>query len=124
MRTFIGIIAAFLIVATAWAAATIVKVEPVTCANGFKDAYVATEIEPIVGCILAQFGVGCNGQPFRRDFLIKARPGDLQAPFDYQYSGVTVAGGQWYVKIDLDESQFVRAWGKKADGSYYEATLE
>lgn len=43
-------------------------------------------------------------------------------PFDYQYSGATVFG-TWYVKVDYHGGAFVRAWGKKVDGSYYEATL-
>lgn len=122
MRKFIVGAAIVLATATAWAA-SISKYEKLDCTNGFTDAYLITEIEPTVGCILSQFGIGCDGQPFRHDFIIQVRPSDLVAPFDYLYSGVTAAG-TWYVKIDYNGDQFVKAWGKKADGSYYEATLQ
>lgn len=107
---------------TAWAA-NITKYEKLSCGEGgYGDAYLVTEIDPSVGCILSQYGIGCNGEPFRHDFLIQSRPSDLGMPFDYQYSGATVSG-TWYVKVDYHNGAFVRAWGKKADGTYYEATL-
>lgn len=106
---------------TVWAG-TISKFEKISCENGYPDAYVVTDIDDLVGCILSRYGVGCNGQPFRHDFTIHVIPSDLVAPFDYLYSGVTAAG-TWYVKIDYNGDQLVRAWGKKVDGSYYEATL-
>ncbi len=120
-KSIIAILVATVTFCTAWAQ-TISKTEQLDCANGFADAYLITDIDALVGCILSQHGIGCDGQPFRHDFTIQVRPSDLIAPFDYLYSGVTVAG-TWYVKIDYDNGQFVRAWGKKADGSYYEAKL-
>ena len=123
MRKTIVAVALVLLTATAWAA-NITKYEKLDCKeSGFTDAYLFTEIDPVGGCILAQWGVGCDGKSFRHEFTIQSRPSNLQMPFDYEYSGITMSGSVWYVRIDYEESGFVRAWGKRADGTYYEAIL-
>lgn len=46
---------------TAWAA-NVTKFEKLSCGEGgYGDAYLVTEIEPAVGCILSQYGIGCDG---------------------------------------------------------------
>jgi hypothetical protein len=28
--------------------------------------------------------------------------------------------GAWYLKVEVDGGRFIKAWGRRADGAYYE----
>jgi hypothetical protein len=100
--------------------ADIVRMESLTCENGFKDAYIATQIDASFGCIVVQYGIDCDGKPFEWHPEIVIKNGDPGGSYQWYYSGAGGNGGAWYLKVAVDGSGFVRGWGRRADGAYYE----
>lgn len=101
-------------------AKTAVYCEHTNCANGFQDAYVITEVDGDFGCIIACYGIGCDGKRFSFEGAKQPRGADLALPYDLYYSGV-INGQVWYTKVRLaGEGSVAEAWGQQADGTFYE----
>jgi hypothetical protein len=100
---------------------TTIHFERITCGNGFTSAYIATEIDG-GGCIFRQWGVNCLNEPWINENSVTGVTSDPGWTYDYYYSG-TIGGNTWYAKTKLDSNGGVlKAWGKKANGTYYTFT--
>jgi hypothetical protein len=92
------------------------------CANGYQDAYTMTTVDDL-GCLVSVHGINCSGEWFSFSGPVLPRGNDLGMSYTLYYFGTVQGLGNWYVKIQVSDPGIARAWGKKADGTYYEMTL-
>jgi hypothetical protein len=95
------------------------------CTSAAGGAWMIAVVGGDCGCLVKIYGVDCGGNRYAHYFRAVPITQDIDAPFDYYYSGTMSDGSSWYVKIDIDrDGRFARAWGQQDDGTFYEVTLQ
>lgn len=90
------------------------------CANGFAGAYIIVAVDDLGGCIDGIWGVDCSGKHFSFSGPKMPLPGDLGLTYQAYFFGTVSGLGDWYAKVQVGDEGVMKAWGRQADGQYYQ----